>query len=57
MIIEFSVIFIISIILAVRSMSDLEVPSEVKKMIVNKKGRGTILFFKGKTVHYHAKRS
>jgi len=57
MVVEFTIIFIISLILAIRSMSDLEVPSEVKKMIVNKKGRGTILFFKGKTVHYHSRRS
>jgi len=50
-------IFIISIILAFRSMKDFNVPSEINRLIQGKKIRGKIVFFKNKVVHYRAKRS
>ena len=46
-------LFIISLILALRSMKDLDVPDETHRMINNKKYKGRIVFFKNKqTKHY-----
>lgn len=42
--------------MAFRSMKDLSVPSELKRLISNKKIKGSILFLKHKTIHYKGKR-
>ncbi len=52
MILTFILIFIISFILALRSMRDFGLPNEVKKMISEKKIKGTIIFLKNKIVFY-----
>jgi hypothetical protein len=57
MLISFLIILAISIILAVRSMKDFNVPSEINNLILGKKVKGKIVFFKNKIVHYQAKRS
>ncbi|MCS6956679.1 MAG: hypothetical protein NZM02_02430 [Patescibacteria group bacterium] len=53
MIFWFFLIFVISFVLAFKSMSDFQIPKEIKKIIDLKKIRGTIIFFKGKIKHYH----
>lgn len=45
-------LFIVSLILAARSMKDLDVPDEIRKMLMNRKIKGTILFMKDKVTHY-----
>lgn len=45
-------IFILSVVLAHRSMKDLQTPHEITRMIAKKKVRGTVLFTKGKVRHY-----
>ncbi len=52
MIILFFVIFLISVILAIRSMKDFQVPSEIKHLLLTGKIKGTIVFLKDKIVHY-----
>ncbi len=52
MTITFAIILFISLILAIRSMGDFEVPDVVKKILFGKRARGTILFMKKKIVHY-----
>ncbi|MBI4008891.1 hypothetical protein HY357_01545 [Candidatus Roizmanbacteria bacterium] len=47
-------ILILSFILALRSMKDFEIPSEIQKLLKFKEIKGTILFFKDKTKHYRA---
>jgi len=47
----FIIIFVISLILAIRSMKDFGVPNEIKKIILNKKTKGRILILKNKTIH------
>ena len=46
------VIFVGSFIIAFRSMKDLAVPTEIVKMLMVKKIRGTIVFFKDQIKHY-----
>lgn len=48
----FILIFIISFFIAFRSMSDFDIPKEIKHFLTSKKIKGTIVFFKGKTKHY-----
>lgn len=51
-------IFLISLILAVRSMKDIHIPEEIQRLIHNKKYKGRIVFFKGKkTKHYSSSSS
>ncbi|PJC79907.1 hypothetical protein CO008_03670 [Candidatus Roizmanbacteria bacterium CG_4_8_14_3_um_filter_36_12] len=52
MLIWFIGIFIISLILAFRSMNDFDIPKEIKHLLMSRKIRGTILFLKGKVKHY-----
>ncbi len=52
MFIWFLLIFILSFILAWRSMSDFQVPKEIRRLIDTKKIKGTIIFFRGKIKHY-----
>jgi len=52
MLIWFIAIFIVSLILAFRSMRDFDIPSEIKHLLMSKRVRGTILFLKGKIKHY-----
>lgn len=60
-IIAFVLIFFLSFYLAIRSLSELEVPKEVLNAV--RKGEkppvfwGVILFLKGKTVHYSSSSS
>lgn len=49
----FLIIFIISFLLALRSMSDFKIPKEIRYIIDVKKIKGTILFLKDKIKHYH----
>ena len=46
------IIFLLSLVLAIRSMGDFEIPAAIKKIILGKRARGTILFMKKKIVHY-----
>lgn len=39
-----------------QSMKDFHVPKEIKKLLNNKKIKGSIVFFKDKTRHYSAKK-
>lgn len=48
----FFIIFVISLILAIRSMKDFDVPEAIKKFVLRHRARGTILFMKKKIVHY-----
>ncbi|MCR4277162.1 MAG: hypothetical protein NUV87_03470 [Candidatus Roizmanbacteria bacterium] len=57
MLLTFILILIVSFILALSSMKDFNVPSEINHLIQGKKVRGKIVFFKNKVVHYRAKRS
>ncbi|MGB9707393.1 MAG: hypothetical protein ACPL1D_01430 [Microgenomates group bacterium] len=52
MIIVFIIIFIISLVLAWRSMGDFDLPSEVKKLVSSRKIKGTIIFLKNKVIFY-----
>lgn len=52
MIITFAIILILSLVLAIRSMKDFDVPESIKKLIMGKRAKGTILFLKKKIVHY-----
>jgi hypothetical protein len=53
----FLLIFLISIILAIRSMKDFNTPSEVNNIIREKKSKGTIVFFKKNIKHYSSSSS
>lgn len=46
-------IFFISLLLALQSMKDFDVPAEIKTLFSIKKLKGTIVFFKNKVKHYH----
>lgn len=53
-----AILFIVSLILAVRSMKDLHIPQEIQRIINDKKYKGKIVFFKGKkTKHYSSSSS
>ncbi len=56
MIIIFISLLIFSFILALRSMKDFSIPLELKRLLENKKFKGSILFLKHKVIHYKAKR-
>ncbi len=45
-------ILLVSLILAYRSMDDLEAPKELKNYIKKQRTKGTILFLKKKIKHY-----
>lgn len=49
------VVFVISFVLAARSMKDFRVPKEVQKMTYGKKKRGTFIIYKNKITHYKHK--
>jgi len=57
MVLTFLAILILSIILALRSMKDFNVPAEINRLVQGKKMRGKIIFFKNKVVHYRTKRN
>lgn len=48
----FVIIFVISFILAIRSMSDFKLPHEISRLITTKRLKGTIVFLKNKIKHY-----
>lgn len=48
----FAGLLILSFIIALRSMKDLEIPEEIRRMIASRKIKGTILFLKNKITHY-----
>lgn len=52
MIIILIAIFILSFILALRSMKDLNAPQEVKGLMKKNKVKGSIMFFKDNIKHY-----
>lgn len=52
LILTFVVIFLVSILLALRSMRDFHLPEELQRMLNAKKVKGTIVFLKNKVVHY-----
>jgi hypothetical protein len=47
-----TILFIVSFIMAVRSMKDLKFGHEVSQMVFKKKMKGSIVFFDQKVVHY-----
>lgn len=53
MLIWFLAIFVFSFFLALRSMRDFNIPKEIKQLITAGKIKGSIIFFKDKTRHYH----
>ncbi|MFA6081528.1 MAG: hypothetical protein WC741_03925 [Patescibacteria group bacterium] len=57
MALTFAIIFVIAFILALRSMKDFNIPSEINRLVQGKKVRGKIIFFKNKVVHYRTKRN
>jgi len=56
MIIVFVILLLFSFLLALRSMRDFSIPSELKRIVSNKKIKGSILFLKHKTIHYRGKK-
>ncbi len=54
MIVILGILFVVSLILAMRSMHDVGLPSDVKKMIGKKGKKGSIVFMKQSTKHYHS---
>jgi hypothetical protein len=52
MVYMFAAIFVVSLILAISSMKDLNAPEEISKLISMRKIRGSIVFFKNKVHHY-----
>ena len=52
MIITLLIIFVLSLIMAIYSMRDFDVPDSVKKLISRKNAKGTIVFLKKKIIHY-----
>jgi hypothetical protein len=52
MIVAFFLIIIVSFFLTLRSMSDFEIPKELKNIFPNKKWLGTIVFFGKEVKHY-----
>ncbi len=57
MILTLILILILAFFLALSSMKDFNVPSEINHLIQGKKVRGKIVFFRNKIVHYQTKRS
>lgn len=53
----FLTILILSLALALLSMQDFDLPNSITSLILGRKHRGTIVFFKNKIKHYQAKRS
>lgn len=51
----FGILFLISLIIALRSMGDIGIPKEIRRLIDSRRVKGTILFFGGKSKHYRAK--
>jgi len=45
-------IFAVSVIFAVRSMGDFDMPKELRRFVDSKRIKGTIIFLKGKIKHY-----
>lgn len=52
MILWFIIILVSSFVLAARSMTDFEIPKEIKYLLDSKRIKGSIIFFKGKAKHY-----
>ena len=52
-----AILFVISLILALRSMKDINIPQEIQRMINNKKYKGRIVFFKDKKVKHYSSSS
>ncbi|MFZ2026020.1 MAG: hypothetical protein WAV30_01910 [Microgenomates group bacterium] len=50
-------LLVISLILALRSMGDIQVPEEIQKMVRQNKHKGRIVFFKGKTAKHYSSSS
>ncbi len=46
------VLFLISFLLALRSMRDFRLPAELQHMLNARKVKGTIVFLRNKIVHY-----
>ncbi|MEK7495539.1 MAG: hypothetical protein AAB603_02995, partial [Patescibacteria group bacterium] len=57
MFLTFLFILVLAFILALRSMKDFDVPTEISRIIQGKKVRGKIVFFKNKVVHYRVKKT
>ena len=53
----FTLLFVLSFILALISMRDFHVPEKIAKILLMKKIRGTIVFFKDKVEHYSSSSS
>lgn len=52
MLIIITILFLVSFLLALYSMKDFQVPSEIQKLISRRKVKGTIIFLKNKVKHY-----
>ena len=52
MVLIFGVILVISFIMALHSMKDFKMPTEIRKILPLKKIQGRIIFFKDKVEHY-----
>lgn len=50
-------LFVLSLIMALRSMGDIHVPEEIQKRVRQNKHRGRIVFFKGKTTKHYSSSS
>lgn len=55
MIFWFILIFVISFVFALKSMSDFQVPKEIRRFLDIKNIKGSIIFFKDKPKHYKIK--
>ncbi|MGB9883628.1 MAG: hypothetical protein ACPLRN_03930 [Microgenomates group bacterium] len=53
MIVWFILIFLVSVFLAWQSMSDFQLPKEIKSLLKKRKIKGRIVFFKNKIKHFH----
>jgi hypothetical protein len=52
MVFIFLLLLILSFLLALRSMKDLDVPVEIERLVRSRKIKGSIVFLKNKIKHY-----
>lgn len=52
MVIFFALLLVIAFVMALRSMKDFHIPSEVHKITSGKKKKGTFVIYKNKITHY-----
>lgn len=52
MVFIFLLLFILSFLMALRSMKDLDIPLEIERLVRSRKIKGSIVFLKNKIKHY-----